>query len=208
MVQVLRTQNFIIILIVLCLRVTYFLPNPLTTSIHTRSPVQFHKQPVEEAWRQTSSATQILQYHTSSPVLVDNKKWRIKYRRHILIWILKLLHKGATVRFLIMCKNTICTEIFKFIQNMANDHWNFNKNHTLPPGPPKGSNILRSSFRNSKIRLHFRRTKSRGSAVGIVIGCGVDDRGVGIWVPIGSRIFTSKYRPHRLWVPPNLLSNG
>jgi hypothetical protein len=39
-------------------------------------------------------------------------------------------------------------------------------------------------------------------------GCGLDDQGVGVWVPIGSRIFSSPRRPGRLWGPLNLLSNG
>jgi hypothetical protein len=36
---------------------------------------------------------------------------------------------------------------------------------------------------------------SRGSAVGIAIGYALGDRGVGVRVPVGSRIFTSPYRP-------------
>jgi hypothetical protein len=46
---------------------------------------------------------------------------------------------------------------------------------------------------------------------GLVIsatGYGLDDRGVGVRVQVRSRIFTSPYRPDRLWAPPNLLSNG
>jgi hypothetical protein len=39
-------------------------------------------------------------------------------------------------------------------------------------------------------------------------GYGLDDRGVGLRVPEGSRIFSSPSRPDRLWDPPNLLSNG
>ena len=35
-------------------------PTQCTQAEHTRSPVQFHKQPVEDARRQTSSVTQIL----------------------------------------------------------------------------------------------------------------------------------------------------
>jgi hypothetical protein len=31
---------------------------------------------------------------------------------------------------------------------------------------------------------------------------------VGFRIPAGSRIFTSPYRPYRLWGPPSLLSNG
>jgi hypothetical protein len=37
---------------------------------------------------------------------------------------------------------------------------------------------------------------------------GLDDRGVGFRVRVGSRIFSSPLRPDRLWGPPKLLSNG
>jgi hypothetical protein len=46
------------------------------------------------------------------------------------------------------------------------------------------------------------------SAVGIATGYWLDDRGVGVRVPVGSRIFSSPRCPDRLWGPPNLLSNG
>jgi hypothetical protein len=42
---------------------------------------------------------------------------------------------------------------------------------------------------------------SRDSVVGIVTGCGLDDRGFGVRVPVGSRIFSSSCRPNRLWGP-------
>jgi hypothetical protein len=45
------------------------------------------------------------------------------------------------------------------------------------------------------------------TVVGIVTGYGLDDRGVGVWVPVKSRIFSSPHCPDRLWGPPNL-SNG
>jgi hypothetical protein len=48
---------------------------------------------------------------------------------------------------------------------------------------------------------------SRDSAVGIATGYGLDDQGVRVRVPVGSRIFSSPSRPDRLWDPPNL-SNG
>jgi hypothetical protein len=38
----------------------------------------------------------------------------------------------------------------------------------------------------------------RDSTVGIATGYGMDDRGVGIRVPVGSRIFSSPGRPDRL----------
>jgi hypothetical protein len=50
--------------------------------------------------------------------------------------------------------------------------------------------------------------RSRGSVVGIATGYGLDDRGVGDRVPVGSRIFSSPRRPDRLRGPPRLLSDG
>jgi hypothetical protein len=49
---------------------------------------------------------------------------------------------------------------------------------------------------------------SRDSVVGIATGYGLDDRGVGVPVSVGSRIFSSPRRPDQLWGPPNLLSSG
>jgi hypothetical protein len=39
-------------------------------------------------------------------------------------------------------------------------------------------------------------------------GYGLDDRGVGVQVPVGVRVFSSPRRPDRLWGSPNLPSNG
>jgi hypothetical protein len=39
-------------------------------------------------------------------------------------------------------------------------------------------------------------------------GYGIDYRGVGVRVPVGSRIFTSSQRLDRLWNPSSLLSKG
>jgi hypothetical protein len=36
----------------------------------------------------------------------------------------------------------------------------------------------------------------------------VGRREAGVWVPVGSRIFTSPYHPYGLWGPPILLSHG
>jgi hypothetical protein len=43
--------------------------------------------------------------------------------------------------------------------------------------------------------------------VDMATGYGLDDRGVGVRVPVGSRIFSSPRRPDRLWGPSSLLSN-
>jgi hypothetical protein len=56
--------------------------------------------------------------------------------------------------------------------------------------------------------LRLNNYRSRESVVGIAIGYGLDDRGVGVRVPVGSRIFSSPRRPDPLWGPPTLLSNG
>jgi hypothetical protein len=46
------------------------------------------------------------------------------------------------------------------------------------------------------------------SIVGIAMGYGLDDRGVGVRVLVESRIFTSPCCPDRLWGPPSLLLSG
>jgi hypothetical protein len=48
---------------------------------------------------------------------------------------------------------------------------------------------------------------SRGRTGCIAAGFWLDYRGIGVRIPLGSRIFTSPYRPGRLWRPPNLLFN-
>jgi hypothetical protein len=49
--------------------------------------------------------------------------------------------------------------------------------------------------------------RSRERAIGIATVYELDDRGFGVWVPVGERIFTSPRRPDRLWGPLSLLSN-
>jgi hypothetical protein len=50
--------------------------------------------------------------------------------------------------------------------------------------------------------------QSRDSVVSIATAYGLEDRGIGVRVPVGSRILYSPRRPDRLWDPPNLLSGG
>jgi hypothetical protein len=45
------------------------------------------------------------------------------------------------------------------------------------------------------------------SVVGIATSYGLDDRGDGVRVPVGSRIFSSPHRPDLFGSSPNLLSN-
>jgi hypothetical protein len=44
--------------------------------------------------------------------------------------------------------------------------------------------------------------------VAVATSYGLDDLGVGVQVPVGSKIFSSPSRPDRFWGPPRLLSNG
>jgi hypothetical protein len=50
--------------------------------------------------------------------------------------------------------------------------------------------------------------ESRDSVVAVATGYGLDDGGVGVRVPVESRIFSSPRCPYRLWGPPSLLFNG
>jgi hypothetical protein len=50
--------------------------------------------------------------------------------------------------------------------------------------------------------------RSQDSVVGIATGYGLEDREVGVRVPVASRIFSSPRRPAWLWSSPNLLSGG
>jgi hypothetical protein len=52
------------------------------------------------------------------------------------------------------------------------------------------------------------KVRSRDSVICIATGYGLDDRGVGVRVPVGSRFFSSSRDPNGLWGPPNLLSNA
>jgi hypothetical protein len=56
---------------------------------------------------------------------------------------------------------------------------------------------------NSYIKFAAFSSRSRDSSVGIETGYGLNDRGVGVRVPVGSRIFSSPRLPDRLWGPPN-----
>jgi hypothetical protein len=49
---------------------------------------------------------------------------------------------------------------------------------------------------------------SQDSTVGMPTGYGLDDAGVRVRVPVGSRILSSPRSSNRLWGPPSLLSNG
>jgi hypothetical protein len=68
--------------------------------------------------------------------------------------------------------------------------------------------ISRTIVRLINISAPYSEAESRGSAVGIATGYGLDGREVGVRVQVWSRILSSPSRPDRLWGPPSLLSNG
>jgi hypothetical protein len=56
-----------------------------------------------------------------------------------------------------------------------------------------------TSNENSRIhRTNFHSTRSRDSVVGIATTYGLDERAIGVRVPVGSRIFYFPNRPDRL----------
>jgi hypothetical protein len=65
-----------------------------------------------------------------------------------------------------------------------------------------------SNNKSSELLLLLLLFKSWDSAVGIVTGYWLDDRVVGVRVPVRSRIYTFPCRPDGHWGPSNLLSNG
>jgi hypothetical protein len=77
-------------------------------------------------------------------------------------------------------------------------------------GKPEGKKHLGRTKRRWEDNIKINITeisRIRDSFVGVATGYGLDDRGVGVRVPMRSRIFCTQRRPDRLWGPPNLLSN-
>jgi hypothetical protein len=68
-----------------------------------------------------------------------------------------------------------------------------------------GRYILTLSCRTEPA-FRIMKLKNCDSSVGIATGYRPGDQGVGVRVPVGSRIFSSP-RPDRLWGPPGLLTN-
>jgi hypothetical protein len=64
------------------------------------------------------------------------------------------------------------------------------------------------TFENIFILFIYDHCRSRDSVVDIATSYGLNDRGVGVRVPVGSRILCTPRRTERLWGPPNLLSSG
>jgi hypothetical protein len=73
----------------------------------------------------------------------------------------------------------------------------------------KGKIVTESTYekRLAQQKLAIVSATLRDSVVGIATSYGLDDQGVGVRVPVGSRIFSSPRSSDRLWGPPNLITN-
>jgi hypothetical protein len=65
--------------------------------------------------------------------------------------------------------------------------------------PPLCAIPMHSARRRQILGSLHRLSGSRDSAGDIATGYGLDDRGIGVRVPVGSRIFFSLRRPDQLW---------
>jgi hypothetical protein len=63
------------------------------------------------------------------------------------------------------------------------------------------------SYRTLILLASVVKQRSRDSVVCIATLYGLDGRGIGVRVPVGSRILSCPLRPDQLWGPPSLLSN-
>jgi hypothetical protein len=75
-----------------------------------------------------------------------------------------------------------------------------------PPSPSLKNQELSENLILLYPHIFFQRSRDR--VIGIATNLGLDDREVGVRLPIESRIFFPPRRPNRLWGPLNLLSNG
>jgi hypothetical protein len=48
--------------------------------------------------------------------------------------------------------------------------------------------------------------RRRDSSVGMATSYGLDDKGIGVGIPVGARFFSYPCRPEQFWGPPSLLS--
>jgi hypothetical protein len=107
--------------------------------------------------------------------------------------------------------NFICTNIIYFYKQCEHVELIRCSEELLPTNvSPTYSYYYNATSIFSHQFTHFssKNSKCQDNVVGIVTAYGLDDRGVGVWVPVGSNIFSSPRRPDRLWGPPNLYPMG
>jgi hypothetical protein len=89
------------------------------------------------------------------------------------------------------------------VRQQTNQHSNYTPSHQLLFVFLK---VIWICYSRSQISQAIFR--SGGSAVVIVNGYGLNGRGVGVWVPVGTRIFSSRHHSDRLWGPPRNRNRG
>jgi hypothetical protein len=98
-----------------------------------------------------------------------------------------MLH-NSTVSYLFKCKSHISTQLILFFVSMCH-LW-----------------LLVHS--GEKFKIFYINFVSWDSVVSIATGYGLDDRGVGVRVPVGSWTFSSPHHPDWLWGPPTSYPMG
>jgi hypothetical protein len=99
--------------------------------------------------------------------------------------------------------NPMLTKLSRMYNYLINYHWKQTATNRMESDTPVSS--------HDRVFLHlhyFQELLPRDSAVGIANSYRLDERGVGVRVPVGSRIVSAPRRPDRLWGPPNFLSSG
>jgi hypothetical protein len=104
-------------------------------------------------------------------------------------------------------RTKLCT-IARILQSLRLDYVTSSKAEIITSTDTRSNltKLIPQFIGNRNLKESTYHINSRGSAVGIATGYGMDDRGVGFRVPVGSGIVTSPYRPDRLWGPANLSS--
>jgi hypothetical protein len=113
--------------------------------------------------------------------------------------------KTINISYSSLCNSVVQDYLFSWKPNV------YNSFHKPYKRTPFYTMQINSTFCCSKIQYNtilLPKPGSRDSSVGIATSYGLDDQGVRVRVPVGSRIFSSPRRPDRLWDTPSLLSNG
>jgi hypothetical protein len=122
-------------------------------------------------------------------------------------YVLCCFYKTNTFRFLVWSSNEHVHGYWSVTMGLQQSH-RFLWSHSAPCVTSSVQPVIR--LISLTYSSHIESQRALDSSVGIAAGHGLDDRALGVRVPVGSRIFTSPYRPHRFWGPwvPWVLSPG
>jgi hypothetical protein len=131
--------------------------------------------------------------------MIDEKYYNKYYTIHFDCYKLQLLQRHGKLRLCITRETSQMITAYMYIIHLQTNM----KEVTYTPC---SSRIF--MFPCNSARRWLQCYTCRESAVDILTGYGLDDRGVGVRVPVSSRIFSFPRRPDQLWGPPSLLSNA